>query len=368
MGRVAGLVLALGVLAGCAGAGEEEITKEQAADDARSGKADGWSLDYCETMEWYGDGICDWFCPSLDIDCPHDPLGPEPEGEAAKYPFVLAHGFDASPENRWGFYGVKEALEADGHQVFVAEVPPYQSVDIRAQSLATEVDNALLVSGADRVNIIAHSMGGLDARQLASDGGLGYGPVVASITTIGTAHRGTVIADTALGLVFEGLVESAVNALAELWGGTFSELADEADIRGALRSLSEENATAFNATYRDHPDTDYESWAGVSTVLGKVDDRVREACDNQMLMFPGTSDRIDLTLVPVALIVDFKEEPHDGMVTVSSAKHANFRGCIPADHLDQVGQIKDEGADPYTAFDHLRFYRNLAFDRARQGF
>ena len=45
-----------------------------------------------------------------------------------------------------------------------------------------------------------------------------------------------------------------------------------------------------------------------------------------------------------------------------------FRGCIPADHLDQVGQVRDEGANRRTGFDFIRFYRNIAFDLAAMGY
>jgi triacylglycerol lipase len=60
--------------------------------------------------------------------------------------------------------------------------------------------------------------------------------------------------------------------------------------------------------------------------------------------------------------------PNDGLSTVESAKWGLFRGCIPADHLDQVGQRDDEPPDRRTGFDYLRFYRNLAFDLAQRGF
>jgi triacylglycerol lipase len=59
--------------------------------------------------------------------------------------------------------------------------------------------------------------------------------------------------------------------------------------------------------------------------------------------------------------------PNDGVSTVESAKWGEFRGCYPADHLDQVGQIKDSGIDKSTGFDFLNFYRMVAFDLARRG-
>src|SRR4030095_3004563 len=87
-----------------------------------------------------------------------EPLGPEPAGDPTRYPIVLAHGFDASPTNRWGFNGVAEALRADGHRVHVAMVPPYDSPEVRAGYLAAHVDEALAEFGAEKVNIVAHSM------------------------------------------------------------------------------------------------------------------------------------------------------------------------------------------------------------------
>src|SRR4030095_16372475 len=97
-----------------------------------------------------------------------EPLGPEPAGDPTRYPIVLGHGFDASPTNRWGFNGVAEALRRDGHRVYVAIVPPYHSPAVRARALALTVDRALAETHATKVNLIAHSMGGLDARELIS--------------------------------------------------------------------------------------------------------------------------------------------------------------------------------------------------------
>lgn len=46
-----------------------KMTKEQA--QKLSGKADGF--DWCEALDWYGDGICDAWCPQPDPDCGGDP-------------------------------------------------------------------------------------------------------------------------------------------------------------------------------------------------------------------------------------------------------------------------------------------------------
>lgn len=378
---------ALVALVGCAAAvegpgagareGDGSTTKDEAAEATFTGKAD-WSFDVCERRGWYGDGECDWFCPRRDQDCDPEPLGPEPQGAATRYPIVLAHGFDASPTNRWGFRGVAEALRADGHQVSVATVPPYNSPEVRGRYLAAEIDDALELTGADRVNVIAHSMGGLDARHAI--GSLGYGDRVASLTTIASPHRGSHVADVFLG-VLDGVERLApgddrwlgqlLDGAVTLWGRTFSELADDTDFRAALEGISEANAERFAADNPDDPRVHYQSWAGVSSIFGRLGRGGHgEACGDAYLHHDGTTDVLDATLLPFGWFTGhgLALDANDGMATVESARWGEFRGCIPADHLDEVGQVGDEGPDRHTGFDHLRFYRNVAFDLAADGF
>jgi triacylglycerol lipase len=304
------------------------------------------------------------------------PLGPNPQGSPMKHAVVLAHGFDGSPTNRWGFNGVREALLADGHPVVhVAAVPPYDSPLVRAHALAAHVDAAqrecAAVRGCDatKVNIIAHSMGGLDSRTLISE--LHYGDRVASLTTISTPHRGSAVADVLL-KVMPGNADDAINSLAKCWAKTFTsdELANQTHLRDALASIAEKNADQFNRTHPNDARVYYQSWAGVSNVLGIPNWKDFGACDDKFLNYRSRRDVMDATLAGGASLVAHGAElrPNDGMVTVESAKWGEFQGCIPADHLDEVGQPGDDGPNRRTGFDHKRFYRNVAFGLARKGF
>lgn len=112
-----------------------------------------------------------------------------------RYPVVLVHGmmgFDtlslAGPTADY-FRGVVSELAKLGVRVFVAKLPPLARIEARAKVLA-EFVNAI---DADRVNLVAHSMGGLDARYAIAK--LGLAEKVASLITIGTPHRGTPLAD-----------------------------------------------------------------------------------------------------------------------------------------------------------------------------
>jgi triacylglycerol lipase len=286
---------------------------------------------------------------------------------ASKHAIVLAHGFDGSRTNRWSFYQVADKLRADGHVVHEAQVSPYKGVPARAAELAAHIDAAQRECrakpgcDASKVHIIAHSMGGLDSRYLISK--LGYGDRVASLTTISTPHRGSAIADVLLKIIPDDL-DKAVNAMASVWGRTFTDrdLADDSDLKAALSSISEKTtSTSFNPAVQDDPRVTYVSWAGVSAVLGIPNPKDYAACEGKIQTRLGIRDGMDATLVPAAAFVAHGTElrPNDGMVTVESAKWGTFMGCIPADHLGEVGQPK-QGRHPFTGFDHVEFYRKMA--------
>jgi hypothetical protein len=71
---------------------------------------------------------------------------------------------------------------------------------------------------------------------------------------------------------------------------------------------------------------------------------------------------MDALLVPGAAFVahGLSLLPNDGMVTVENTNWGTFKGCIAADHLDEVGQSKASGSDPSPGPNHLSFYRRVA--------
>ncbi len=127
-----------------------------------------------------------------------------------KYPIVLAHGLFGFSELRlvprlpavqyW--HGIQDALRASGATVYATSVPPSSSIAVRAARLAEGIAAAQQQQSSTSsttppppVNIIAHSMGGLDARYMISQL-LPHSDVrVASLTTIATPHRGSPVAD-----------------------------------------------------------------------------------------------------------------------------------------------------------------------------
>lgn len=255
-------------------------------------------------------------------------------------PIVLLHGaagFDQIGPLEY-YYRVADTLEDDGQVVFATEVDPLQLIDVRAVELGEQIDEILADTGAPRVHLIAHSQGGLDARFLISQ--LGYGDRVATLTTISTPHLGSRVADVGLGLV-PGPVEDVLGFLIDfVIGGV---VGSEQDVIGQLYQLTEDYAVnEFNPANPDDPRVAYYSVAGVTQTNPFHNPFTKDLCD-------------PLLLIPYWILAP--SGANDGLVTVQSSRHGTFLGTIPADHLDEVGQLFGSTA---LGFGHRGFYRALA--------
>ncbi len=359
------LFLVAAALPGCAAndPAEDGPTKEELAEASDSGKGDG--IDWCKLRRYYGDGDCDRFCDKHDSDCPL--LGPEPQGRQVQYPIIFHHGFAGGHGGVFAWNGVKDALKNQA-TVEQTEVPPFDSIEVRTAYLKQVVDATLAATGKSKVNIIAHSMGGLDARHLISK--LGYGDRVASLTTISTPHYGTAAADLGLG-VLPGFTSVVLNAVFEILGAQINDNATSTNVRRALHDLSEGASGARNESTPNDGRVYYQSYAGVATILGRGSDlaEVSGVCQGKLLIHADTMDKArGLFVLAFPVIGHLGKDPHDGLVTVASSIWGDFKGCIPADHSDEVGQLTSGSPDPRTSFDPGRFYQQIADDLAARGF
>jgi triacylglycerol lipase len=279
---------------------------------------------------------------------------------------VLVHGFagfrDIGPVGY--YFRVADELRARGAVVFESAVAPFDSPAVRAGMLARYLEGTVLPrTRAARVVLIAHSQGGLDARYLISS--LGWGDRVAALVTVATPHRGTRVAD-AIGGAVPGVSDGFVNAVATVFGFTYSEARARADLRAAFEGLSERNAEAFNRSNPDDPRVVYWSFAGRTN--GRLGD---EACSPAVIANPRRVDGAALPLLPFALFLEQGDPAlhvNDGMVEVRSARWGRFMGCVPADHFDEVGQIARLVPDLLSGFDHLAFYRDIVRRLREAGF
>jgi triacylglycerol lipase len=236
-------------------------------------------------------------------------------------PVVLVHGlfgFDriGVPGVRFNYFrGIAKHLERLGCHVDAVRLPPYASVPARAKQLVAAIE----ALPHERIDLIAHSLGGLDARYALSH--LGLDKRVRSLVTIGTPHHGSPLAD----LVRQGPIG---------WTHNLIGLPIE-----AVEWLSTESLARFNREVPDAPG-------------------VRYAC------VVGGMHRAD-SIIPLPLLaahayVKRVAGTNDGIVPVSSQYWGEVLAEIEADHFAQIGwRVSVRGT-----FDALGLY---AFIVARLG-
>jgi triacylglycerol lipase len=118
--------------------------------------------------------------------------------------------YGAGPIHAGDYYrGILKAVRAAGVDAYAPRVHPLAGVYRRTWKLAERIR---LKYGDSTIHMIGHSMGGLDARLLATDPA--WAKRIVSITTIGTPHLGTPLADIAaarLRLLYHGMERFGVD-------------------------------------------------------------------------------------------------------------------------------------------------------------
>jgi len=271
------------------------------------------------------------------------------ENRCTRYPIVLAHGFSGWREiaGYEYFFGVKRYLEERlGCRVFVTQVDAFNTIEVRGNQLADQIIQITETGGFEKVNIIAHSMGGLDARYAITHRKLWNR--IASLVTISTPHRGTSIADIAVGLMSSTNTDEIVDFILSLAGCTIDRQDFENCRQSALRAAEQLTTRyvqeVFNPTTPDAVTVSYFSFAGKTGF--------------------GSTDIVDPVLVLPYTVLFSIEGPNDGLCSVSSARWGEFLGTIDADHLDEIGQI----AGVTGLFNHYRFYENIVLMLKERGF
>lgn len=111
-----------------------------------------------------------------------------------KYPIILVHGIffrDFEKINYWG--RIPEELVKNGATIYYGNHSSSLAVKDSAEELAKRIKEIVKETNCEKVNIIAHSKGGLDSRYAISN--LGMDKYVASLTMINTPNHGCLFAD-----------------------------------------------------------------------------------------------------------------------------------------------------------------------------
>jgi triacylglycerol lipase len=262
---------------------------------------------------------------------------------AATYPVVLVHGIGFRDKIIIGKYWGKtpEALTAHGAQVFEGGQDAYGVIADNAALLKNQILAVLAKTGAKKVNIIAHSRGGIESRFMISK--LDMQDAVASLTTISTPHHGSSMADVVMEEIKDkNILPSVIDFFAAIFGD------NNPASYNAGKELTRSFMKEFNRTVPDMTQVYYQSYAG----------EINDEIVNPMwkLMYET---------------VKKYEGPNDGLVSLDSAKWGTFKGVMSCNgqakvsHADEVGLHALSGM---FCFDSDDFYLEVVHELKMKGY
>lgn len=231
-----------------------------------------------------------------------------------RYPIVMIHGLgfrDRKYLNYWG--RIPSVLERHGALVFYGNQDSHGSVENNGMQIKDRILHILEEQQCEKVNLIAHSKGGLDARYLIS--ALDMEDQIASLTTISTPHHGSKSIDILLS--FPRILVKVFAFFSDLW---YRLLGDKApDSFSVYNTFSTRYAKEFNYKIKDSKKVYYQSYA-----------------------FAMSHCYSDIVLLFPSFFVKLIEGENDGLLTPDSARWTNFKGIIRSSsirgisHCDEV--------------------------------
>lgn len=244
---------------------------------------------------------------------------------------LLAHGFlgFGTGQIDFGinyFNGIKAMLEVEGFEVFAPSVSPLGSLEVRSNQLAEKISAHW--PDDSEICVIAHSMGGLDARRVIHL--YPVGRRITQLIAIATPHFGSRVADAVLGKNSEILRAIPDSILANLRNAT-----------GALNDLTTRRVL-------QDPDCHWVTYLEVACTIKKHG------------LFEGS------LFFKLPKTIESAYGPNDGVVTYDSAS----RGKTPiahweVDHCEAIGWPSGyAGLETLAAAlnppeDHIARYKDL---------
>ena len=110
-----------------------------------------------------------------------------------KYPILLVHGVALKNLKYFKAFGnIEKNLKNKGYKVYTSTQDGFGTIENNALQLKDQINEILKIENVTKINLIAHSKGGLDARYLIEN--LNMEDKIASLTTLCTPFKGSIIA------------------------------------------------------------------------------------------------------------------------------------------------------------------------------
>lgn len=263
---------------------------------------------------------------------------------ATKYPILMVHGVffrDFRYLNYWG--RIPKELKRNGAVIYYGNHQSAASVEECGKELADRIRQIIKDTGCEKVNIIAHSKGGLDSRYALTM--MNVSQYVASLTTINTPHRGCEFADYLLSKISKGKQEM----IARSYNAALSKLGDSnPNFLEAVNDLTASACKKRNEIITDVPGVYYQSVGSKLNV--------------------ASGGRFPLNFS--YQLVNCFDGPNDGLVGEASfswGEHFRFltvKGKRGISHGDMI----DLNRENFDGFDVREFFVQLVADLKRRGF
>ncbi len=262
---------------------------------------------------------------------------------ATRYPIVMLHGIGFRDLRYFNYWGrIPKELTGNGAIVYYGHQEAWGTIEGNAGIIREKILEVLQENHCDKVNIIAHSKGGLDARYLIA--GLHMADQVASLTTVSTPHRGSELLN-----LLNRLPDRIYRLISSLFDRAYTRFGDKnPDCYHASKQLSPEFCREFNEKYPDDPGVYYQSYASC----------MKHTLGDGLLSIPN-------------LLMFLAGAPkNDGLVTIDSARWGNFRTVFQSTGRRGIshGDMIDLKREDYKGFDVIEAYVKMVAELKERGF
>lgn len=252
-----------------------------------------------------------------------------------KYPIILVHGIAIRDSKILRAFGkIEKRLSDAGFSVYTADTDAFGTIESNAEQLKNIVLGILNDSGCEKINIIAHSKGGLDSKYMISK--LGMSDKVASLTTLSTPHKGSPVASKIWDLPtwIKKVLAFFINTFYKIIG---DKNPDSLKVCEQLKSSDEiADTECLEAVYCQ----------SYSTVLKKGKDCLLMAVPMKMCMGEGEND---------------------GVVSTESSKFGVYKGDCTDESISHI-QIVDFLARRRNRHKIYQFYIDLCSELGEAGY
>ena len=259
---------------------------------------------------------------------------------ATRYPIVLVHGLAMKDVKTIRAFGkIERAVSDGGFEIYSADIDGFGSVENNAEQLKSYILDLCERTGCEKVNIIAHSKGGLDTKYMITN--LEVEDKVASLTTLCTPHRGSIVASKIWNL------PRPIKRFLAFWLNLF-----------------------YRVVARDkHPDalSACEQLRWIDEDIATHDFSEKVYCQSFSTTMRKGRDCFILA-IPMRIIRRFDSRESDGLVCHESAKFGVYRGECIKDMSISHSQIIDFLTANGKREDIYNFYKNLCRELSDMGF